>query len=117
MPGGDADKQAEKPEPLPRVGGGTAEGKQAAHQTGAACHEPVGAQGWATMEAGVRRENMLAAYRRVGSNTGAAGVDGMTVDELQPSVPKRWEAIREEWLKGTYAPTACAWGGASQDRW
>ena len=56
------------------------------------------------MEEVVRRDTMLAASRRVGSNKGAAGVDGMTVDELLPSLPKRWGALREALLKGTDKP-------------
>jgi RNA-directed DNA polymerase len=36
------------------------------------------------MEAVVERENMLRAYKQVVGNKGAAGVDGMTVEELKP---------------------------------
>lgn len=104
MPRRDADKKAEMLEHLPRVGGGTAEGKQAAHQTGAACNETVGDQRLPTMEEVVRRDNMLVAYRRVVGNKGAAGVDGVSVDELMPELRKRWSAIRESLLDGTYAP-------------
>lgn len=104
MPERDADKKAGMPEHLLRVGGGTAEGKQAAHQAGTAWNESVGKQRVATMEEVVRRDNMLAAYRRVMGNKGAAGVDGMTVDELMPMLRERWEAIREALLDGTYEP-------------
>lgn len=104
MPGRDADKKAERLEQLPRVGGGTAKGKQAAHQTGTACDETVGEQRLVTMEEVVRRENMLSAYRRVVGNRGAAGVDGVTVDELMPMLRERWVVIRESLLDGTYEP-------------
>jgi RNA-directed DNA polymerase len=104
MPERDADKKTERPEHLLGVGGGTAEGKQAAHQAGTACDESVGNQRVATMEEVVRRDNMLAAYRRVMGNKGAAGVDSMTVDELMPMLRERWEAIREALLNGTYKP-------------
>ena len=57
------------------------------------------------MEEVVCRENMLAAYQRVVSNKGAAGVDGMTVDELMPMLQDRWQAIRDELLSDTYQPT------------
>ena len=105
MPERDADKKAEMPERLPRVGGGTAEGKQDVHQAGTACDEHVGDHKSLTMEEVVCRENMLAAYRRVVGNKGAAGVDGMTVDELMPMLRDRWEVIREELLSGRYCPS------------
>jgi RNA-directed DNA polymerase len=57
------------------------------------------------MEEVVCRENMLAAYQRVLSNHGTAGVDGMTVDELMPMLRERWEAIREELLGDAYRPS------------
>ena len=41
------------------------------------------AAGEATMEAVVARENMLRALRAVERNAGAAGVDGMTTEELR----------------------------------
>jgi RNA-directed DNA polymerase len=104
MPERDADKKAERPEHLRRVGGGTAERQQAAHQAGTACDESVGNQRFATMEEVVRRDNMLAAYQRVTGNKGADGVDGMTVDALMPMLRERWEAIREALLDGTYTP-------------
>lgn len=58
------------------------------------------------MEEVLSRDNMLAAYRRVLSNKGAPGVDGITVDELSALVWARWEAIREELLSGSYTPNA-----------
>jgi len=56
------------------------------------------------MEEVVCRENMLVAYQRVVSNKGAAGVDGMTVDELMPMLRDRWQAIRDGMLNNTYRP-------------
>jgi RNA-directed DNA polymerase len=56
------------------------------------------------MEEVVCRENMLAAYRRVVSNKGAPGVDGITVDELMPMLRERWQAIRDGLLHNTYRP-------------
>jgi RNA-directed DNA polymerase len=104
MPERDADKKAAKPEHARRVGGGTAESKGGAHQTGAAWEEPVGDQRPLTMEEVVCRENMLAAYRRVVVNKGAPGVDGITVSELMPMLRERWQVIREELLGDTYRP-------------
>lgn len=52
----------------------------------------------------VSRDNMMAAYRRVVSNKGAPGVDGMTVDQLEGYLKEHWPRIREELLNGTYMP-------------
>src|SRR3989339_190014 len=51
------------------------------------------------------RENMVKALRRVKSNKGASGVDGMPVDELQPYLNTHWAFIKAEILEGTYKPS------------
>ena len=56
------------------------------------------------MEAVVGRGNMLNAFRRVVGNKGAAGVDGMSVDELKPHLQTHWKRIKERLLEGTYQP-------------
>jgi len=56
------------------------------------------------MEAVVERGNMTAAYKRVVGNKGAAGTDGMTVDELRPYMHEHWERIRLELLEDRYKP-------------
>ncbi len=101
----DADQKAEKPEHARRVGGGTAESRGCVHQADTVCEDHVGDQSSLTMEEVVCRENMLAAYQRVVSNKGAAGVDGMTVDELMPMLHERWQAIRDGLLNNTYRPS------------
>ena len=52
------------------------------------------------------RENMQAAYQRVVSNKGAAGIDGMTVGELSDHLRHNWPCIREQLLAGEYRPQA-----------
>lgn len=84
--------------------GGTAKGPECARQSPAACDEQVGDEHWMLMEKVVRRENLLEAHRRVVSNGGAPGVDGMTVHELMPYCRKHWARIREGLLSGTYVP-------------
>jgi hypothetical protein len=96
--------KAEMPERRPRVGGGTAEGKSYARQTDTACDDYAGQPVSVAMEEVLNRENMLRAYHRVVANKGAAGVDGITVDELAPLLRERWEVIREELLSGQYVP-------------
>lgn len=54
----------------------------------------------------VERGNMIAAYQHVVRNKGAAGVDGMTVDELKPYLAVEWVRIRKELLEGRYKPEA-----------
>jgi RNA-directed DNA polymerase len=56
------------------------------------------------MEAVVERENMKAAYARVMSNKGAAGVDDMPVEALKPHLDKHWPRIKAELLEGRYVP-------------
>jgi RNA-directed DNA polymerase len=100
----DADKRAEKPERARRAGGGTAEGTGVERQAGTARGEQAGDRTSMLMEEAMRRENVSAAYARVVRNAGAAGVDGMTVDDLMPHCRKHWARIREELLSGKYVP-------------
>jgi RNA-directed DNA polymerase len=104
MLAGDAGKTAEKPEPDRKDSGGTAKDTDRERQGGTARDETVGIEGETLLERVLERENVLAAYRRVQANGGAAGVDGMSVDELMPYCQKHWSRIREELLSGTYHP-------------
>ncbi len=52
------------------------------------------------------RPNLLAAYRRVVRNGGAAGVDGVGVGQLAEHLRTHWSRVREELLSGTYRPSA-----------
>lgn len=52
----------------------------------------------------LRRENMLVAFERVVRNAGAAGVDGMTVEDLGDFGRAHWPRIRKEILEGKYRP-------------
>jgi RNA-directed DNA polymerase len=56
------------------------------------------------MEVVCGRENCLQALKRVKSNKGSPGIDGMTVDELPAYLLVHWPAIREQLLRGTYQP-------------
>jgi RNA-directed DNA polymerase len=56
------------------------------------------------MEAVVERQNMIEALKRVKSNKGAAGVDGMTVFDLDAYLKTHWEGIKEQLLDGSYQP-------------
>jgi hypothetical protein len=48
------------------------------------------------------RENMQTALKRVESNKGAAGVDGMEVQELRGYLQEYWLEVREALERGTY---------------
>ena len=56
------------------------------------------------MEEVCERENCLQALKRVKSNKGSPGIDGMTVGELPGYLKEHWPAIREQLLRGTYKP-------------
>ena len=52
----------------------------------------------------ISKENMSLAYKRVVSNKGAAGVDGMEVEQLGSYLKAQWGRIKEQLEKGTYYP-------------
>jgi len=56
-------------------------------------------------EAIFARENMQTALKRVESNKGAAGVDGMEVSELRGYLKAHWLEVREALDGGTYRPS------------
>ena len=56
------------------------------------------------MEEVLSKENMTTAMKRVEANKGVAGVDGMTVDELNGYLKLEWSRIRGELLEGRYKP-------------
>jgi RNA-directed DNA polymerase len=73
-------------------------------QTHAACDEKSGDESVELMEEVLRKENLMRAYKRVKGNKGAAGVDGMTVDELMPYCQAHWNDIKRQLLVGNYEP-------------
>ena len=56
------------------------------------------------LEAVVSRENMQRAWQRVRSNRGAAGVDGLAIDQTAERLRDDWPRIREALLEGRYVP-------------
>ena len=56
------------------------------------------------MEEVVEEDNVKKALRRVRSNRGSPGVDGMTVRELPDHLREHWSEIRGQLLAGTYTP-------------
>ena len=50
------------------------------------------------------RENLLQAWKRVRANKGAAGVDGLDIDQTATQLRTTWPVIRDQLLSGTYRP-------------
>ena len=59
----------------------------------------------ALMHAAFTRENLQRALKRVRANKGAAGVDGLDIDQTARHLITAWPAIREQVLAGTYRPS------------
>jgi RNA-directed DNA polymerase len=51
------------------------------------------------------RDNLMRVLKRVQSNGGAPGVDGMTVEELPDHLRAHWPSIREKLEAGRYEPS------------
>jgi RNA-directed DNA polymerase len=100
----DADQNAEMRERAGRGRGGTAVSTGRVRQTATARGETPDTETSRLMEEVLRRENLVRAHARVVHNGGAAGVDGMTVDELMPYCREHWARIRGELLQSTYVP-------------
>jgi len=62
-------------------------------------------EGEGLWEAIFSRENLKVALRRVQRNGGAAGVDGMEVEELPGHLRAHWPSIREKLEAGEYRPS------------
>ena len=95
---------AEKPEAYRKVAGGTREKKDRGCQASTAVTGKTQPEAMSLMEEVLRRENLIRALRRVRSNKGAPGIDGMTVEELTAYLKEHWTRIREELLEGGYEP-------------
>ena len=59
---------------------------------------------YGSLERILSRENMLLAMKRVVSNKGSHGVDGMTVYELKQFLKTNWLQIRKDILNNEYRP-------------
>jgi RNA-directed DNA polymerase len=82
----------------PRAAGGGTETPMAKH-----VHESP-ADTERLMEEVCEQGNCEQALKRVKTNKGSPGVDGMTVHELPDYLKQHWPAIREQLLSGTYQP-------------
>ena len=56
------------------------------------------------MEEVCGRGNLVRAWKRVRSNKGGPGVDGMTIEDAKAYLHEHWPSIRSQLLSGTYQP-------------
>ena len=59
----------------------------------------------ATLEDVLHPENMAEAWKRVRSNKGAAGIDGMGIGGFPDFAKEHWEKIRNKLAAGSYSPS------------
>ena len=65
--------------------------------------QPVGTGG--LLEAALTRQNLQLAWKRVKANKGAAGVDGLDIEQTAQVIRQRWPEIRGALLAGSYRPS------------
>jgi len=61
--------------------------------------------GSALLQAVLTRENLKRAFKRVRANKGAAGVDGLDIDQTAKQLQATWPVLRGQLLAGTYRPS------------
>ena len=60
--------------------------------------------GLGLLEAVLARENLQRAWKRVKANKGAAGIDGLDIDQTAAHLRTAWPIIRDRLMAGTYRP-------------
>jgi RNA-directed DNA polymerase len=95
---------AEKPDPISESSGRNPRGQDVGASSAATRKEETRPAEQSLMEEVVESKNMQEAYRKVVRNRGAAGIDGMAVEELRPYLKTEWPAIKEALLGDHYRP-------------
>ena len=57
------------------------------------------------LQAALTRQNLQTAWKRVKANKGAAGVDGLDIEQTARVLQTGWPQIRQALLQGTYRPS------------
>lgn len=100
----DADSRAEKLDPHPEGSQRNWREEGLGASSGTVTRDTSGPEAEQLLEAVVERKNMWLALKQVERNKGAAGVDKMTVEQLQAYLREHWPRIKEELLAGSYQP-------------
>ena len=61
--------------------------------------------GSALLLAALTRQNLQRAWKRIKANKGAAGVDGLDIDQTKRHLVTAWPLIRDQLLRGAYRPS------------
>ena len=88
------------------VADGIRESRDTAGQRLTAAKESSCPEAMMVMEQVVGHKNLLNALKRVESNKGAPGVDGLEVKDLRVYLGEHWQRIKTELLAGEYRPIA-----------
>jgi group II intron reverse transcriptase/maturase len=67
-------------------------------------HEAGDVLSGVSVEHVVEADNMRRALKKVRSNKGAPGVDGITTEDIEAHLVKHWPGIKEKLLAGSYKP-------------
>lgn len=86
------------------MGLGDASPKSSSDKAGDPRHA-TGNAGTALLRAALTTENLRQAFKRVRANKGAAGVDGLDINQTSRHLATAWPGIREQLLSGTYRPS------------
>ncbi len=82
---------------------GEAPRREASDETEGTRHEDEN-MGSALLQAALTKENLKQAFKRVRANKGAAGVDGLDINQTARQLVTKWPTIREQLLRGPYRP-------------
>jgi RNA-directed DNA polymerase len=80
-----------------------ASGPPREHPDTGSAKQPVGTGG--LLEAALARQNLQLAWKRVKANKGAAGVDGLDIEQTARVLQTKWPDIRQALLQGSYRPS------------
>lgn len=96
----------QKPERSGRSGRrrGEAESATERDEAGSARHDREGSGRDDLLKQALARENLVLAWKRVKSNRGSAGVDGLSINDTADYLKTEWPQIRADLLAGRYRP-------------
>jgi len=89
-----------------RAGEGLGEaGRRPASDEASCPRQEATSTGSALLQAALTGENLRRAWKRVKANRGAAGVDGLEIEQTERHLATAWPKIRDQLLRGTYRPS------------